>query len=88
MNESKLFEAYLSIWNNRKPQKGSNSTEDSLRKLVVVELLDEQTHPRIRKSVEVKFYYAVKRIIESSLNDSEKTALIQYYINVMSEISH
>ncbi|WP_236001897.1 hypothetical protein [Heyndrickxia sporothermodurans] len=53
-----------------------------------MELHDEQTHPRTRKTKEMKFYLAIKRVANSSLTDSEKIALIRYYTEVMEEISH
>ncbi|MEK5523229.1 hypothetical protein B5V89_08460 [Heyndrickxia sporothermodurans] len=88
MDYSKLLEAYLSIWNNRIDSDDTLSPKEKLHELIIMELHDEQTHPRTRKTKEVKFYLAIKRVANSSLTDSEKIALIRYYTEVMEEISH
>ncbi|KYD08536.1 hypothetical protein [Heyndrickxia sporothermodurans] len=88
MNYSKLLEDYLSIWNNRSDSEHTLSPKEKLHELIIMELHDEQTHPRTRKTKEMKFYLAIKRVANSSLTDSEKIALIRYYTEVMEEISH
>ncbi|MEB6547782.1 hypothetical protein MXL46_01510 [Heyndrickxia sporothermodurans] len=88
MDYSKLLEAYLSIWNNRIDSDDTLSPKEKLHELIIMELHDEQTHPRTRKTKEMKFYLAIKRVANSSLTDSEKIALIRYYTEVMEEISH
>ncbi|QQZ11119.1 hypothetical protein [Heyndrickxia vini] len=88
MNDSKLLENYLSIWNNRSYHFNTHTAKEKLKELIIIELQDEQTHPRTRKTKEIKFYFAIKRLLNSSLTDSEKVALIQYYSEVMEEISH
>ncbi|MGE8204224.1 hypothetical protein ACQKP0_06625 [Heyndrickxia sp. NPDC080065] len=88
MNDSKLYEAYLSIWKNRKGIENTDSSKEQLKKAILIELRDENSHPRIRKSIEKKFYYAIKRISESTLDNSFKMELIKYYLETMEEISH
>ncbi|MCM3453244.1 hypothetical protein M3685_04760 [Heyndrickxia oleronia] len=83
MNDEKLLELYLSIWNNRKSTNCHQKSEELLKAAVLSELLDEQTHPRLRVSKETKFFFAVQRISNSSLDLSEKMGLINYFIKQM-----
>ncbi|MBA2875099.1 hypothetical protein [Thermaerobacillus caldiproteolyticus] len=85
-----LFEAYRTLWSNRSLTK-AELTEESCKSLlyeaIEKELRDEMTHPRVRQSPEVKFYYAVKRVIMSSLTETEKLALIQLHTDIMERIA-
>lgn len=85
-----LFEAYRSLWSNRSLIKDEELTEESCNSLlyeaIEKELRDEMTHPRVRQAPEVKFHYAVKRIMASSLTDAEKLALIELHLDVMEYI--
>lgn len=88
MNNMNLYEAYLRTWNNRNQESNKQPSKNKLKEAVLIELHDEMTHPRTRKAKETKFYYAVNRILNSTLNEEEKIALIQFYLKVMEEISH
>ncbi|MBM7692512.1 hypothetical protein JOC77_001942 [Peribacillus deserti] len=82
----RLLNSYLSLWNNRSYQNGSGSEEEQLVELVKRELLDENSHPRIRKTKHEKFYLSTSRIIESDLDDSAKVALIRLYTELFNDI--
>lgn len=85
-----LFESYRSLWSNRSFIKDEELTEGYCKSLlyeaIEKELRDEMTHPRTRQSPEVKFYYAVKRIMHSDLSDHEKLSLVHIYIDVMEQL--
>lgn len=85
-----LFEAYRSLWSNRSFIKGEKLTEECCKSLlyeaIEKELRDEMTHPRTRQSAEAKFYYAVKRIMNSDLSEHEKLSLVDIYIEVMEQL--
>ncbi len=85
-----LFEAYRTLWSNRSLTKEEELTEESCKALlyeaIEKELRDEMTHPRVRQSPEVKFHYAVKRVMASSLTETEKLALIELHLDVMERI--
>lgn len=82
MNEERLLKAYIGLWNNREMSRFDGSPSEALKELVRRELLDENAHPRARKSILEKFYLSVKRVMDSSLSDQEKAALIAVYIEI------
>ncbi|HZG74055.1 MAG TPA: hypothetical protein VEY51_21180 [Chondromyces sp.] len=86
MSQTHLLEAYRSIWNNRLLRKEGYSAEEILAEAITRELLDENSHPRIRKPKEEKFYYAIKRLMESDLPDSDKVQLINLHIHQMEKL--
>lgn len=73
-----MIEAYKSLWPDRQGVQRI-TTQDELETNIRVELNDELTHPRVRKSVEEKLQLAIVRIHESALAEEEKTQLIQLY---------
>lgn len=85
-----LFEAYRSLWSNRSLAKDEELTEETCKALlyeaIEKELRDEMTHPRVRQAPEVKFHYAVKRIMAAPLTETEKLALIERHLEVMEHI--
>jgi hypothetical protein len=86
---SSLIETYRRLWMNRSLTTETLNEQESktlLYETIAKELRDEMTHPRTRQSAEVKFYYAVKRIMNSDLPDHEKLSLIHIYINVMEQL--
>ncbi|BDG36483.1 hypothetical protein [Saccharococcus caldoxylosilyticus] len=86
---SSLIETYRRLWMNRSLTTETLNEQESktlLYETIAKELRDEMTHPRTRQSAEVKFYYAVKRIMNSDLSDHEKLSLIHIYINVMEQL--
>jgi hypothetical protein len=87
---SSLLETYRRLWMNRSLTTETLNEQESktlLYETIAKELRDEMTHPRTRQSAEVKFYYAVKRIMNSDLSDHEKLSLIRLYMNVMEQLS-
>lgn len=80
MREEFLMQEYLKLWSER------TTEHDSLEHLIKVELLDEMTHPRLRKSKHEKFYLAIKRILYSSLDEKVKLELIHYYTKIMDKL--
>lgn len=85
-----LFEAYRSLWSNRALAKEEALTEETCKALlyeaIEKELRDEMTHPRVRQAPEVKFHYAVKRIMAAPLAEAEKLDLIDLHLEVMNHI--
>ncbi|MBS2969252.1 hypothetical protein J9317_10800 [Metabacillus sp. KIGAM252] len=82
MEDKHLLECYRKIWHNRKL--GSDlparaALEDAMRR----DLLDEGTHPRVRKSLDQKYDISVSRVTESSLKDEEKMELAAAYAAVL-----
>lgn len=73
-----MIEAYKRLWPNRQAVQRI-TTDAELENSVQIELNDELTHPRLRKSVEEKLQLAFRRIEESELSEDEKTALIELY---------
>jgi len=75
-----LLPAYLSLWQNRRIEQKDFTPRQILQELVRRELLDENAHPRARKSLYEKFYLSVKRVIDSNLSAREQTAIIAIYV--------
>ncbi|KON87559.1 hypothetical protein AF332_12445 [Sporosarcina globispora] len=76
----KLLNEYRKLWNNRKLEEDNNA-EPILKEAISRELKDENSHPRVRKTIYEKFFLAVKRITHSDLDESSKNALIEMHIN-------
>jgi hypothetical protein len=81
-----LLEAYKSIWNHRSLNQEGTEPGDVLKEAVLRELLDENSHPRIRKNKEEKYYFAVKRILEASLSADAKLQLIQLHTSLLNDL--
>ncbi|MDE4086577.1 hypothetical protein PO902_16125 [Planococcus maritimus] len=73
-----MIEAYKRLWPDRQGVQRIK-TQDELETSIRVELNDELTHPRVRKSVNEKLELAIERIDESALTEEEQAALIQLY---------
>lgn len=73
-----MIEAYKRLWPDRKAAQAIE-TQSELERSMLIELRDELTHPRVRKSVEGKLAFALQRIAESDLSERDKEALIQLY---------
>jgi hypothetical protein len=80
-----LLNSYRSLWNNRQLDYTDSSAETVLKEAIKRDLLDENSHPRIRKNKEEKYYLAIKRIVESSLHEKDKLQLIQLYTESLTE---
>ncbi|MFJ7725699.1 hypothetical protein ACIQXV_05975 [Neobacillus sp. NPDC097160] len=87
VNYKVLLEEYRSIWNNRLLPAEDLTSEETLTMAIKRELLDENSHPRIRKNKYEKYYSAVKRVLDSPLSLEAKVLLINIHIEIMEEIS-
>ncbi|MGZ0086061.1 hypothetical protein ACWNXI_11025 [Caldibacillus thermoamylovorans] len=86
---SVLLDGYRRLWPNRSLTTETLDEQKSkalLYETIQQELRDEWTHPRVRQTPEVKFYYAVKRVIASDLPNDMKIALIQAYLTAMEQL--
>lgn len=78
-----MIESYRKLWSDRKAVAGI-STHLDLEKNILIELNDELTHPRVRKSKAEKLALALARIEASDLSASEKSGLSALYKNLAS----
>jgi hypothetical protein len=85
-NYELLLQLYKQIWNNRELRSAGTDASIILKEAVVRELKDENSHPRVRKSQEEKFYFAIKRITASSIEVEDKYRLIAYYTSALNEL--
>ncbi|PLR98858.1 hypothetical protein CVD19_04285 [Bacillus sp. T33-2] len=76
-----LIAEYRKIWNNRSLAVECNA-EDTLKQAILRELKDENSHPRVRRPLFEKYYWATKRIMESCLADHDKLELIGLHIEL------
>lgn len=81
-----LLHAYRQLWTNRELPVENNENE-TLMNAITKELLDEMTHPRLRKNIHFKFHSSVKRILSSSLNQDQKLGLIEIHLKVMENLT-
>lgn len=84
MNE--LIHAYQSLFLNRHSTM-IIETIAQLEESIQVELLDELTHPRVRKNPEQKLIIAYERIEKSELNQHVKQQLIGIYETVYQNVN-
>ncbi|KZZ84292.1 MULTISPECIES: hypothetical protein [Bacillaceae] len=82
MEDKHLLDCYRKIWHNRKldsdlPERAA--LEDAMKR----DLLDEGTHPRVRKSPDQKFDISISRVMDSSLKEEEKMELAAGYAAVL-----
>jgi len=87
INYDHLLKEYRSIWNNRILAANNNTSEETLTEAIKRELLDENSHPRIRKNKYEKYYSAVKRVMDTPISIETKVQLIKMHIEMMEEIS-
>ncbi len=87
MSFDALLEEYRLIWNNRLLDSQGKGSEETLFEAIKRELLDENSHPRIRKNRFEKFYSAIKRVIDSTVSQDAKLLLIKIHNEVMEELS-
>lgn len=83
---SELIHAYQSLFINR--HSTSNiETIDQLKANMQIELLDELTHPRVRKNPEQKLVLAFERIEKSELDPHVKQQLIRLYETIYQRVN-
>jgi hypothetical protein len=81
-----LLGEYRRIWNNRllaAPDSAKEILEDAIKR----ELLDENSHPRIRKNKFEKYYSATNRVVQSTIPAEAKVQLIHLHTQVMEELT-
>ncbi|HWO95619.1 MAG TPA: hypothetical protein VNM45_04655 [Bacillus sp. (in: firmicutes)] len=86
-----LLDSYRKLWVNRslqlKNDEGENKSErDILYEAIKKDLLDEMTHPRVRKPADVKLQWAVKRIEEADLEQASKDGLLSLYHSIYNNL--
>lgn len=81
-----LLMEYRKIWNNRLLTQEGQDSEKILLEAIKRELNDENSHPRIRKSVYEKYYLATKRILESSIQKESKLTLIEIHKELIKQL--
>ncbi|MCZ8535868.1 hypothetical protein M9R32_01530 [Paenisporosarcina quisquiliarum] len=84
MNE--LIQAYQSLFPFRQGTK-SIETIDQLKASIRIEILDELTHPRVRKNPSEKLKIAIDRIEKSSIGLQEKVMLKDVYETVYQTVN-
>lgn len=87
VNFDELLQEYRSIWNNRKLNAEGNTSKEILMEAIKRELLDENTHPRVRKGIYEKYFTASKRIIQSVLSQETKLLLLDLHLKVLKDIN-
>jgi len=84
MNE--LIQAYQTLFSNRQSAL-TLETASQLESSIQIELLDELTHPRVRKSPEQKLEIAYERIEKSTVNPAVKQQLKELYDSVYHKVN-
>jgi hypothetical protein len=86
INFDVLIGEYRMIWNNRLLASSDQSSEETLKEAIKRELLDENSHPRIRKNKYEKYYSAINRITLATISNEAKVSLIHVHNGVMEEL--
>ncbi|WP_254842778.1 hypothetical protein [Bacillus sp. MRMR6] len=86
INYGAALKEYRLIWNNRLLATTAGNSEQTLKDAIKRELLDENSHPRIRKNRYEKYYSAVNRIISSEIPNEAKLQLIQVHNQIMENL--
>lgn len=79
------LEAYRKLWPQRMAAASAES-EEEMKRMIIIELKDELTHPRIRKSKEQKLAIAVERIRNAPLTPGEQDELIKTYKKIAAQL--
>ncbi|MCA1054509.1 hypothetical protein LCM10_05880 [Rossellomorea aquimaris] len=87
LNDQRLLVEYRSIWKNRLLEQDDQAAGNILNEAIRRDLLDENSHPRVRKTIKDKYVMATKRIIESGLSSDSKVQLLQLHVQVMEQLS-
>ncbi|TFE03284.1 hypothetical protein [Jeotgalibacillus sp. R-1-5s-1] len=73
MNQDEILTLYSSLWQNRE-WRSLEEMIDSVHQ----EWLDQNTHPRLRKTPDEKFIISIERITGSSLTKLEQRKLVLF----------
>lgn len=80
-----ILEAFKAIWPQRQGTANIASEED-MKRYMIIELKDELTHPRVRKTKQQKLALAIERINGSQLGQQEKQQLIEEYKKIAAQL--
>lgn len=80
-----LLSQYRSIWNHRLLV-GERSSEEIIKEAITRELKDENSHPRVRKSIYEKYFLSTQRLHNSSINKEGKLELLGLHIDIMKKL--
>lgn len=80
-----MIDAYRKLWQDRNAV-DAIETPQQLERQILMELKDELTHPRVRKTPQQKLDIALQRIAESSLSPQEKNDLSDLYKKIAAHI--
>ncbi|MBH9968678.1 hypothetical protein I7V34_08200 [Bacillus sp. V3] len=81
-----LLKEYSSVWKNRNLYDENQSPEQILKEAIKRELLDQNSHPRVRKPISEKYISASKRILESGLSSESKVKLLDLHIQMINQL--
>ncbi|XXM74293.1 hypothetical protein ACQ0QQ_10675 [Lysinibacillus sphaericus] len=81
-----LLKEYSSVWKNRNFDDENQSPEQILKEAIKRELLDQNSHPRVRKPISEKYISASKRILESGLSSESKVELLDLHIQMIDQL--
>jgi hypothetical protein len=81
-----LLKEYSSVWKNRDLLDENQSPEQILKEAIKRELLDQNSHPRVRKPISEKYISASKRILESGLSSESKVELLDLHIQMIDQL--
>lgn len=79
-----MIDAYRKLWPNRAGV-DAIGTEEELEQKIQIELNDELTHPRVRKTRQQKLELALTRIEQSELTVEEKNNLSALYKKIAAQ---
>lgn len=82
----RLLHEYRKVWNNRLLNVENQNSEEILKEAIKRELLDENSHPRVRKNKYDKYYSAIKRLVDSNISPETKVQLIEVHNQMMDEL--
>jgi hypothetical protein len=82
-----LLEDYRTVWKNRILQTGDKAAEDILKDAIRRELLDENSHPRVRKPVNDKYVSSSRRILDSQLSPESKIDLLRLHMELVEQLN-
>ncbi|MGG5253940.1 hypothetical protein ACQYAD_10620 [Neobacillus sp. SM06] len=82
-----LVQEYQKLWKNRSLIGVEKNSESILKQSITKELLDEYSHPRVRKNKYEKFYLSIKKILAAPIIPEAKLELIRLYDEQMERLS-
>jgi hypothetical protein len=87
INYDAALKEYRLLWINRLLATTDGNSEQTLKDAIQRELLDENSHPRIRKNRYEKYYSAVHRIVRSEIPNEAKLQLLKVHNQIMENLN-